>query len=418
MIHRFYIKNFMSIRDGVELDFRVPKTTPKLDRFREGQKSSGVRVPTVVVFIGPNGSGKTTLLRAMISTARFISRSFTEDSKFISHSFTENSKEKINYFFPPFNSSDYRYKPTQVEFEFDMNLTEIFNDSFPPSLCRYSLELQRYQTQGNNYETVSYEAMHIYPNSRPLRIFERRLDKPTYINKELGIRKNDERVLSAPLNASLISTLARFDVEPFKSLSRAAQSIATNIAGSDPWRLSDEDVVEIFYKPNPVLTSDISQLLPRVDLGIREMEVYQSNEIQTLIFKHQGMDAPIVFGRESSGTRQLVKMYPGIRFTLDQGGLAIFDDFDSELHEVLATELLQWFQNKEDNPNGAQIFCTSHSSSLLSELEKEEIYIVQKDRRTGSSLAYGVKDIQGIRRTEDLHKLYRGGVLGGIPNFG
>lgn len=397
----------MSIRDGVELDFRVPRTTPNLDRFREGRKSSGVRLPTVVVFIGPNGSGKTTFLRAMISTARFISRSFTE-----------NSKEQINYFYPPFNSSEYRYKPTKVEFDFDLNLTEQFNDLFPPSLCRYSLEIQRYRNQENNYKIVSYEAMHIFQNSRPFRIFERRLDKPTYINKKLGIRKNDERVLSAPLNASLISTLARFDVEPFKSLSQAAQSIATNIAGSDPWRLSDEDVVKIYYKPNPVLTSDISQLLPRVDLGINEMEVSQLNERSTLIFKHRGMDAPILFGMESSGTRQLVKLYPGIRFTLDQGGLAVFDDFDSELHEVLATELLQWFQNKEDNPLGAQIFCTSHSSSLLSELEKEEVYIVQKDRRTGSSNSYCVKDIQGVRRTEDLHKLYCGGVLGGIPNFG
>ena len=407
MIHRFYIKNFMSIRDGVELDFRVPRGTPKLDRFREGRNSSGIQLPTVVVFVGPNGSGKTTLLRAMISTARFMSRSFTE-----------NHKEQVNYFFPPFNSSEYLYKPTQVEIEFDLDLTRQFNDTFLPSRCRYSLEIDRDQTQRNNCEKVIYEAMHIYPKNRPLRIFERRLNKPTYINKELGIRKNDERVLSAPLNASLISTLAKFDVEPFKSISQAEQLIATNIGGSDPWHPSDEDVVKEFYKPNPELTSDVSQLLPRMDLGIKEMEVFQSNGITTLIFKHQGMDFPIVFGRESSGTRQLVKSYPRIRIALDKGGLAIFDDFDSELHEVLATELLQWFQYKDDNPHGAQLFCTSHSSSLLGELEKEEVYIVQKDRRTGSSSAYSVKDIQGIHRTEDLHKLYISGVLGGIPNFG
>lgn len=397
----------MSIRDEVKLDFRVPGTTPEMDRFRAGRKSSGVRLPTVVVFIGPNGSGKTILLRAMISTARFISCSITE-----------NSKEQINYFFPPFNSSECRYKPTQVEFEFDLNLMERFKETIPPGLCRYSLEIQRHDSKGNNHGKVSYEAMHIYPKNRPYRIFERSLNKPTYINKNIGIRKSDERILSAPLNASLISTLARFDVEPFKSLSQVVQLIATNIGGSDSWQPSDEDVVKHYCKPNLELTDEISQLLPRMDIGINEVEIDQSNEFPTLVFKHRGMDTPIVFGRESSGTRQLVQLYPSIHFTLDKGSIAIFDNFDSGLHEALATELLQRFQNKEDNPLCAQLFCTSHSSSLLSELEKEEVYIVQKDRRTGSSLVYSVKDIQGVRRTEDLHKLYCGGVLGGIPNIG
>ena len=406
MIHRFYVRNFMSIRDGVELDFRVLRTTPMRDRFRERRNSSSIRLPTVVVFIGPNGSGKTNLLRAMNSTARFIS-----------HSFLENSEGQLNYFYPSFNSLEYRNKPTRIELDFDLDLTKQFNDTFPPSLCRYSLEIHRSQTQGNNCEKISYEAMHIYLKNRPLRIFERILNKPTYINKKLRIRKNDERVLYAPLNASLISTLARFDVEPFKSFSREMQAITTNIGDTDPWCSSDNNVAKI-YKTNSDLTGNASQFLSRGDLGINRMEVYQTNEMSTLRFRHQGLDFPIGFNEMPSGARQLVKSYPFLRLTLKHGGLAIFDNFDRELHENLATELLQWFQNKEDNPHGAQLFCTSHSSSLLSELEKEEVCIVEKDRRMGSSSAYSVKDIQDIRRTEDLHKLYIGGVLGGLPNFG
>ena len=402
MIHRFYVKNYMSIRDGVLLDFRIPRTTPKLDRFRESRSSPGVQLPTVILFVGPNGSGKTTVLKAIEDTAHFVA-----------HSFTNNQEGQIVEF-SPFNSTDQRYSPTRIEVDFDFDMPEILDSKFPTSLYRYSLEVEQYARDHKDYHRVVYEAVHIYPNRRPLRLFERKIGEPTYMNKNLGIGQKDERVLSVPSNASLISTLARFEVEPFQKLAQNADNIFSNMAVDKPWNPKDKSAIEI-YKSSPDLAHDVSQLLSRLDLGIEKMEVLQTSNYSTLNFEHYGMDAPIEFFQESTGTRQLIKLLPLYRFALDSGGLAIIDNFDVELHEVLATELIQWFQSKKYNPRGAQLFCTSHNSSLLSELEKEEVYIVQKNRRNGGTSAFGVKDVQGVRRTEDLHKLYRGGVLDGIP---
>ena len=93
------------------------------------------------------------------------------------------------------------------------------------------------------------------------------------------------------------------------------------------------------------------------------------------------------------------------------------DALDNDLHADLVDEILGWFRREDTNPRNAQLICSLHSLSVLDELEKEEVFIVQKDG-AGVTRAYGVRDVQGIRRGVDLRKLYRGGALGGLPRFG
>ena len=82
MIHKFSISNFHSVREEVVLDLRIPGTAPDLPRFRYSTAKPDIRLPSVVVLIGPNGSGKTTLLSALIATATIASfASSTEETQ-------------------------------------------------------------------------------------------------------------------------------------------------------------------------------------------------------------------------------------------------------------------------------------------------------------------------------------------------
>ena len=121
--------------------------------------------------------------------------------------------------------------------------------------------------------------------------------------------------------------------------------------------------------------------------------------------------------KESSGTRHVVQTFPALNFALETRGLAIMDALDNDLHADLVDEILSWFRREETNPHDAQLICSLHSLSVLDELEKEEVFIVEKDRN-GTTGAYGVRDVQGVRRSSDLRKLYRSGALGGLPSFG
>ena len=73
MIHKFSISNFHSVREEVVLDLRIPGTAPDLPRFRRSTAKPDIRLPSVVVLIGPNGSGKTTLLSGLVATALIAS---------------------------------------------------------------------------------------------------------------------------------------------------------------------------------------------------------------------------------------------------------------------------------------------------------------------------------------------------------
>ena len=93
------------------------------------------------------------------------------------------------------------------------------------------------------------------------------------------------------------------------------------------------------------------------------------------------------------------------------------DAIDTDFHPNLAAEILNLFRQPDANPYEAQLICSLHNLSLLDDLEKEEVFIVEKDRE-GVTQAYGARDIAGLRRGANLQKLYRGGALGGLPAFG
>ena len=97
--------------------------------------------------------------------------------------------------------------------------------------------------------------------------------------------------------------------------------------------------------------------------------------------------------------------------------LLFLDEIDGDLHVDIAGEILSWFRSQEVNPSGAQLFVSSHNVGLLDNLEKEEIFIVEKDS-SGATRVHGAQDVQGLRRDTRLYPKYRAGVLGGIPKIG
>ena len=402
MIHRCRISNFQSIREEVELDFRIPRTCPDLPRFRQVHSGNGVRLPSVIAFIGPNGSGKTTLLRAITETVEFAHRSFDL-----------GTSRNIPYFLP-FLSSESQVAPTRIEVDFDA--VWFSSDPDKPSLCRYTLELQRNGSDLNSARVYG-ETVHTFPNGRPRRVMERRGDGPVYVASGLRIRRGDDRLSSVPANASVISTLARLGVGPFPSIAEDLGNVQRNLIGSSPWR-PDTETVTLFYRDRPELLDKLSDRLQRFDLGIKNLRIATLPDGQPMLLcDHHGLDVPVIISQESTGTRHLVHVFPQLDFALQTGHIAIMDALDSEFHTELVAEVLRWFQRPETNPYGAQLVCSLHNLSVLEELEKEELFIVEKGQ-DGATRAYGAKQVQGLRRTEDLHKRYRSGVLGGLPTFG
>ena len=64
-----------------------------------------------------------------------------------------------------------------------------------------------------------------------------------------------------------------------------------------------------------------------------------------------------------------------------------------------------------------QLIASAHNVGLLDDLEKEELFIVEKGVDSATHVR-AAQDVSGLRRNIWLYPKYRSGVLGGIPKIG
>lgn len=403
MLHAFRVSNYQSIRDEVALDFRVPRTTPDRPCFRRTAARAGSRLPAVIVFVGPNGAGKSALLRALGDTIRFMAHSY-------------GYRQGSILGFPAFLDPEGLAMHTQVEMEFDATWPGTGNGSSRRRF-RYSLDLERENEEDYFPARVHREVLFDFPKGRPRRLVARHRNRPVYVAKDVAMRPGDERLSHIPDNASVISTLARLGVKTFAEIAEDLGTVQMNVTAVDPMR-PDPDTTTHYYRDNPEVKDLISRELGRFDLGIEGMDVVLSPEGKwRLLFRHDGLALPVPFENESAGTRHVVHAFPALNYALSTGKLAVMDALDNDLHTSLVSELLNRFRHEHTNPHGAQLICSLHNYAVFEELEKEEIFVVEK-RDRGATEAFGLGDMIGLRRRSNLQKQYRSGVLGGIPRFG
>lgn len=405
MIHSISVSNYHSIRDEVVLDLRIPGTAPDLPCFQRSAARPDVRLPAVVVLMGPNGSGKTTLVRALVATAEFAS----------SPPLAEDAPTGV---FMPFWSESARGEPTRVCIDFELD--SLLSDRYP-QLFRYEVVVERGETTPISAPALRHEALLHFPKGRPRRLLERRVPgQSIYVSSDFGLRPRDDRLKGIRADASVISTLAMFDVPLATRIVdwlRDFRSGATNIVAHKTWSFSTRNVVDMF-ESSPAMRDWIKSQIQCSDLGILDVRIADSHTGEKHVwFDHEGLDTPILLAFESSGTKRLFHLLPQLGYALNVTGLAVLDEIDADLHVDIVNEILRWFRSRESNPRNAQLFVTSHNVGLLDDLEKEEVFIVEKDG-SGATHVHGAQDVRGLRRDTRLYPKYRAGVLGGIPRFG
>lgn len=402
MIHKFSISNFHSVREEVVLDLRIPGTAPDLPRFRRSKAKPDIRLPSVVVLIGPNGSGKTTLLSALVATA------------FAAASVPPTKKTSPIKAFLPFFSEETRNEPTRFCLEFEM-----YCQGETRQLFRYELAVVRGATVSDD-PFFAYESLSHFPKGRPRRLFERGAPgEPIYVSNEFGLKPKDDRLQAVRADTSVIATLNLLNV-PLAM--RIADWMENFLATTNTTMLRERyapttQMVMDLFEDDPDMGSWIRKHIRSSDLGIQNMTISDQSGTKEAFFDHHGLDTPIPLSLESSGTKRLFHLLPQIGLAFRHGVPAVLDEIDGDLHVDIAGEILSWFRSQEINPSGAQLFVSSHNVGLLDNLEKEEIFIVEKDS-SGATGVHGAQDVQGLRRDTRLYPKYRAGVLGGIPKIG
>ena len=111
------------------------------------------------------------------------------------------------------------------------------------------------------------------------------------------------------------------------------------------------------------------------------------------------------------GTQKFFEVAVPIIDALENGKAIFIDEYGSFIHPTLSGAILGLFEGKKDN--GAYMMLTTHDTSLLRDLDRSEVVLVEKNHAE-ESLITSLTSL-GVRDGEAFEKRYLSGVYGAIP---
>ena len=122
------------------------------------------------------------------------------------------------------------------------------------------------------------------------------------------------------------------------------------------------------------------------------------------------------FNLESNGTQGAFILLSWLLPVLEQGGLAVIDEFENDLHPLMLEPILELFANPQTNPQAAQLIFSTHAIEVLNLVEKSQVMLVEKDADCLSQ-SYRMDSIEGIRNDDNFYAKYLAGAYGAVPSL-
>jgi predicted ATPase len=411
---RFEVANFRSMLEPVELSMvAVDQDRPEA---REVPSLGESLLPVAAIY-GPNASGKSNVVAALAWLVDAV----------------RDSLRKWDDGIPvePFAFSGGKDRPSEFTVEYVVGGVRF----------EYVLELDR--------QAVRYEALFHYPEKKRRRIFEREGNE-LKLQRGLGVLSGT-RELMTPRTLAL-SAARRFDEPHVSGFARELLAVGTLDSSvflrrvfryghrSIEWAFQKADWEEIaflrLFERDTAFQSDREQalaLLRLADLGIDDVLVDEQEfhlpgrptesapvlKERRVRLVHQTADGgvPIDFAVESEGTRTWFNLIGPVLSALREGSLLLFDELDASLHPRLSAELIRLFHDPVTNPKGAQLVFTSHDTSLLNHLNRDEVWLTEKGA-DGVTRLGALAEFAGerVRRSQNLEKAYLHGRFGALPD--
>lgn len=414
MLLRFEVSNFRSILEPVELSMIA------VDRDRPAAREFDLlaeRVLAVAGIYGPNASGKSNVVEALAWLSAAVGRSLRTWSDFV-------PREPFKFAGGPEASSSC---------EVEMIVGGV----------RYTYRVEM------DDSAVLFESLYSYPLRKPRVLFERE-------GLEIRFRRGlgslvGTRELLTPTTLAL-SAAMRFDepeVQPFgrelasirvlgvhrRSAWRTLMGVGTQ-GGAPTERLFEErgsPVTDSIFGDAEVAPPSARMsalaLLRFADLGIDDVQIVEDEDgdarvsapsRRQLRLLHRVVDQEVPFdlAEESAGTQTWFALIGPTLSALRDGRVLLFDEIDASLHPRLSARLLELFQDRETNPRGAQLIFTTHDTSLLSHLNRDEVWLTEKSGRGATTLT-ALAEYGGdkVRRSLNLEKAYLQGRFGAVPEL-
>jgi predicted ATPase len=397
MLLRFKFSNFRSFRREQELSL----VAGPLNDHSEGLfEIPGLdeRVLPVAAIYGANASGKTTVLRAL----QFMNRVIRESHRL--------------------------WEPEQAI------PLEPFAGELPESPVRFAVDFihagVRHQygfSLGSS--TMLEEWLNVYPKGHKQTWFSRKAGKPTSFSEKMGgenrvieqLTRNNSLFLSEAAQnnhqmlrpiydwfwTNLVFVTGDRSEETKQTIKMCDEDRETHALITRLLRVADLGIDDI------LITGNVGGLAEQVMRSmLKDATVPQTIQ---LLHRVNGALLPLELEQESAGTAAYLALLGPLVEALRWGGVICVDELDSSLHPLIAIEIMRLFENRAQNPKGAQLIFNTHDTNLLNTgiLRRDQIWFTEKDAK-GESHLYPLTDFKP-RREENLESGYLQGRYGAIP---
>jgi predicted ATPase len=406
---RFEVSNFRSILDPVELSMVA------VDRDRDVTRpveNLGESLLPVAAIYGPNASGKSNVVAALVWLRDAVADSLRlwEDEIPVE----------------PFAFGDGRDRPSVFVIELVIKDVRF----------EYVLEV--------DHNSVQYEGLFHYPEKKRRRIFERE-GAGLKLQRGRGGLSGTRELLTGRTLA--LSAARRFDESLVRDFTQKLFSMQTIGFGPVSRRRASvpaTSTVRWFDFEQQVLPGledfggseerkrvQALALLRMADLGIDDVVIdqfpvaFNGTDGESLRrgrrvrLRHRAgsESVPLDFAAESDGTRTWFNLLGPVLAAIRDGSPLFCDELDSNLHPTLSMHLIRLFHDPLTNPRGAQLIFTAHDTSLLNHLNRDEVWLTEKNQ-DGVTRLGALAEFAGerVRKSQNLENAYLHGRFGALPN--
>ena len=427
MIAEIRIKNYLSFRDEVVLNFEATKDTT-FEESQVVQVTPKVRLLRFALIFGANASGKSNLLSAL----EFL-RSFWFAKK-------QDLDEETGAI------------PFLLDTETPAEPSE-FNIKFYIGDKRYWYMLQLNERQ------VIKEALYIYNSVQPSSLFLRKMEGTQSVVKLNGSLVKASTTIVEQLNLKCLPNMSFFaarnqvncalgSIDEVRDWMRnnMMQIIDPNVkmfayAGKkiekdaelkkyllDFIHKADYNITDVYSEresvpiPDFIRTSILEDdtLPPKLkERMLSENRIERLNtDFQHTVRNKRGVEQYRLSNElQSAGTRRTFGLEAAIYEAIQSEGILPIDELESSLHPELVEFIIEHFLRK---PGRSQLIVTTHYDPLLNTVDdlfrKDSVWFTEKGD-DGHTRLYSLTDFKGFSKVSSFQKSYRNGVFGALPNI-
>ena len=375
MIIKLELENIGPYTEKVELDFRINKRDKdKLDTIVI--LPDGEMVTKVAGIIAGNAYGKTTILDALNAVGSFIDNPL--------------NKKEVNSYASKIDDDD-EFKKFILDFG-RLSLIPV-NKKEPEAIG--SIKVDMFIDSGNDYSGYYIYTLRYDKDYLEKGIIEEKLEfKKKYNSKIIKeifkISNNLESEIGYKIayKANILNDLTGKNKKIVEDKINYYETFFNRYIKESSTLDAENYIFPEEYIISKVLNNKdiVKRFINMADKNIKDIEVDQSDEKnEKLYFIYD--DYKLRYNSISTATKKLCGIAVNFYKASKHGGVFIIDELDNSFNKNIAEFVIKLYSRKIKD-NTSQIIFTTNNSELLSDLRRDQIFIIENNNNVNSVIKY------------------------------